>query len=87
MVREHVAVKDNVQIALLDSVLMFSKGKKSQKKIIQNTKQRGLSSLSFKILIPPAKSPHNYQKELFVHSLKCGAGLDGLLYKCGCYLL
>ena len=27
MVREHVAVKNNVQIALLASVLIFSKGK------------------------------------------------------------
>ena len=38
MVREHVAVKDNVQKALFASVLIFRKGKKYiQNKIYQNT--------------------------------------------------
>ena len=35
MVREHVAVKNNVQIALLASVLIFSKGKNYRRKLFK----------------------------------------------------
>ena len=51
------------------------------KENLSKYQQREPSSLSFKILIPRAEYPQNYQKELVFHSLKCGAVLDGLFYE------
>ena len=70
-------------------VCQYSEREKNiQKKIYHNTnREKQAASHSKYLLIPRAEPPHNYQKELVFHSLKCGAGLNGLLYELGCHLL
>ena len=64
-------------------VCQYSEREKNiQKKIYHNTnREKQAASHSKYLLIPRAEPPHNYQKELVFHSLKCGAVLDGLFYE------